>query len=174
MTSSEQKFRAAPLDESQRGLIEQAREKAHILYEGKVTPHRSCGVCLAETFGLGWKPFQALRRGGLTGEGTCGAIRAGEMILGELLGPDTPTGAVDDRLREAIGFYQARWKERQSAAGWSDTICNTLTAPQGDFYGAQRVSFCTSLAVAAAALVAETLVRAGYEFEIVPFVADPT
>ncbi len=149
--------------------IRAAREKAFILYEGKLTPHRSCGVCLAETFGLPWRPYQSLRRGGITGEGACGAIRAGEMILGEILGPENPTDPVNERFKEAISYYQTRWKQIQARAGWSDTICNTLVAPFEDFKGPERTSFCTSMAADAAELVAETLVRIGEPFEIVPF-----
>ena len=29
-----------------------ARRKAFLLYDGRVTPHRSCGIAMAETFGL--------------------------------------------------------------------------------------------------------------------------
>ncbi len=156
----------APMTEKQRELIDAARRKAHLLYEGKVTPHRSCGVCLAETFGLEWRPYQALRRGGITGEGSCGAIRAGEMILGDLLGPEGSTDAVTPQLAEAIRYYQARWKEIQNSEGWSDTICNTLTSRFPDFTGPDRADFCTSLAETAAGLVAETLVRAQFAFTI--------
>jgi hypothetical protein len=35
---------------------------------------------LAETFGLPGTSYQALRRGGLTGEGPCGAIAAGMLV----------------------------------------------------------------------------------------------
>jgi hypothetical protein len=146
--------------------IEQARRTAYLLYEGRLTPHRSCGVCLAETFGLPWRPYQALRRGGITGEGSCGAIRAGELILGELLGPDSPTAPPGDRLREAILYYQARWREIQQSAGWPDTICNTLTRPLGDFFGESRTGFCTTLAADVAAVVAETLIRMDHSFEV--------
>lgn len=156
------------LTPEQRDLIRQAREKAFVLYEGKQTPHRSCGVCLAETFGLPWRSYQALRRGGLTGEGACGAVRAGEMVLGEMLGPANPEDPVDERLKNAIRFYQGRWKEKQAAAGWSDMICNTLTAPLGEFQSPTRMSFCTEMAAEAAEIVAETLIRAGEPFSISP------
>lgn len=165
----EANLRQDALTSVEHDLIQRARAKAHLLYEGKVTPHRSCGVCLAETFGVPWSAYQALRRGGITGEGTCGAIRAGEMILGELLGPDRPEDPVSEELKDAIRFYQSRWKERQAAAGWTDTICNTLTAPFGDFKSPARAGFCTSMAADAAELVAETLVRIGKPFEIEPW-----
>lgn len=162
-------LRTSPLTPDELALIRAARDKAHILYEGKRTPHRSCGVCLAETFGVAWQPYQALRRGGLTGEGSCGAIRAGEMILGELLGSEKPTDPAGEKLRDAMIYYQRRWKEIQQAEGWTDTICNTLTAPLGEFHGERRASFCTNMAADAAALVAETLVRLDHPFRIVPF-----
>src|SRR5687768_1686409 len=92
------------LSEPERSLIAQAREKAFVLYEGIRVPHRSCGIALAETFGLPTRPYQALRRGGLTGEGYCGSIKAGELILGELLGDPDPTAPPTDALRRA-----ARW-----------------------------------------------------------------
>ena len=160
------------LGPNERDLIAQARKKAEILYEGKITPHRSCGVCLAETFGLEWRPYQALRRGGVTGEGVCGAIRAGEMILGDLLGPDRPEGDTTEAMKAAILFYQKRWKEIQGESGWGDTICNTLTSPFADFQSTERKDFCTNMAVVAAELVAETLVRVDYSFEIEPFKAE--
>ena len=99
------------LEAPQRARIERARAKATILYEGKETAHRSCGICLAETFALPWRPYQALRRGGITGEGSCGAVRAGEMVLGELLGPDGPTDPPPERLKIGMQYYQERWKE---------------------------------------------------------------
>ena len=45
---------------------DQAHEKAHILYEGKRVPHHSCGICIAATFDLPTRPFQSLRKGGVT------------------------------------------------------------------------------------------------------------
>lgn len=161
-------IRTTSLTPDELSLIRAARDKAEILYEGKRTPHRSCGICLAETFGVAWQPYQALRRGGLTGEGSCGAIRAGEMILGELLGPEEPTDPAGEKLRDAMIYYQQRWKEIQQAEGWRDTICNTLTAPLGEFHGERRASFCTNMAADAAALVAETLVRLDHPFDIAP------
>src|SRR4029077_3350903 len=87
-------------ESSERGLtpdeaayVAAARDKAFVLYEGTRTPHRSCGIALAETFGLPTPAYQALRRGGITGKGTCGSIRAGEQVLGEVLGDTRPTGA---------------------------------------------------------------------------------
>src|SRR5213592_3068372 len=92
--------------------ITAARDKAFVLYEGVRTPHRSCGIALAETFGLPTPAYQALRRGGITGKGDCGAIRAGEQVLGELLGDPDPGGAVTPALRAAVTWYRDAWLAR--------------------------------------------------------------
>src|SRR5690348_9798071 len=138
--------------------VASARAKAFVLYEGVRTPHRSCGIALAETFGLPTPAYQALRRGGITGEGACGAIRAGEQLLGELLGDPDPTGAVTPALREAVIWYQRAWRERLMP-GQPDIVCNNLVRPHGDFAGPARKAFCTNLAADVAALAAEALCR---------------
>lgn len=163
-------------EQQQLDLIDAARRKAFILYEGKQVPHRSCGICLAETFNLTTAPYQSLRRGGITGEGECGAIKAGELVLGEYLGDPSPTGPVTPKLREAIHYYREQWQKRadlgpgceRRADGSLDIICNHLTAPQGDFQGEKRQQFCTNIAATVAELVAETLVKFGAKFDITP------
>src|SRR3954466_3206500 len=100
---AESSDRALTPDEA--AYVAAARDKAFVLYEGVHTPHRSCGIALAETFGLPTPAYQALRRGGITGKGDCGAIRAGEQVLGELLGDPSPTGAVTAILRDAVTWY---------------------------------------------------------------------
>ncbi len=147
------------LTAAERETIEAARRKAHVLYEGKQVPHRSCGIALAETFGLRTSPYQALRKGGITGEGYCGSIRAGELILGELLGDPDPTGAVTDHLRRAVNWYQRQVPLRIDPQRSPDYICNNLTRQHGEFAGAARMSFCTALAANVAALTAEALLR---------------
>src|SRR5258706_7630061 len=107
---AESSERALTPDEA--AYITAARDKAFILYEGVRTPHRSCGIALAETFGLPTPAYQALRRGGITGKGDCGAIRAGEQVLGELLGDPDPIGVVTPALRAAVTWYQAAWPAR--------------------------------------------------------------
>src|SRR6185295_2638390 len=97
------------LTPDEEAYVAAARDKAFILYEGTRTPHRSCGIALAETFGLPTPAYQSLRRGGITGKGTCGAIRAGEQVLGELLGDPSPTGTVTPALRDAVVWYQGAW-----------------------------------------------------------------
>ncbi len=135
-----------------------ARDKAFVLYEGVRTPHRSCGIALAETFGLPTPAYQALRRGGITGAGACGAIRAGEQVLGELLGDPSPTGGVTPALRAAVSWYQEAW-QRRLMPDQPDIVCNNLVRPLGDFAGTARKAFCTNLAADVAALTAEALCR---------------
>ena len=149
-----------PLTERERDYVARARDTAFVLYEGVRTPHRSCGIAVAETFGLPTRPYQALRKGGITGTGTCGAMRAGEQALGEILGDPDPTGSVTPALRAAVTWYQdaaARIDRGESP----DTICNNLVRPLGDFSGPRRKAFCTNIAAEVAALTAEALVRFG-------------
>ena len=145
------------LTPEEQAYITAARDKAFVLYEGVRTPHRSCGIALAETFGLPTASYQALRRGGITGKGACGAIRAGEQVLGELLGDPDPTGAVTPALREAVTWYQAEWRAR--VVQQDDIVCDHLVRPHGDFTGPARKAFCTNLAADVAALTAEALCR---------------
>lgn len=151
--------RALTADE--RAAVQAARDKAHLLYEGRLVAHRSCGVALAETFHLPTAPYQALRRGGVTGEGECGVVVAGRLILGEVFGDPDPAGAVTDSLRAAMEEYAARWPERIGKRRGDDIACNTLTARFPDFRGADRATMCTNMAAEVAALVAEVMVRNG-------------
>ena len=145
------------LTPDERTYVDAAREKAFVLYEGVRVPHRSCGIAIAETFGLPSRAYQSLRRGGITGKGSCGAIRAGEQVLGELLGDPSPTGAVTPALRDAVTWYQANYPARLAVG--PDIVCNSLVRPHGDFMGPARKAFCTHLASEVAALTAEALVR---------------
>ena len=155
---AESSERALTSDEA--AYVASAREKAYVLYEGVRTPHRSCGIALAETFGLPTRPYQALRRGGITGQGACGAIRAGEHVLGELLGDPDPAGAVTPALRAAITWYGEVARARL-VPDEPDIVCDHLVKRHGDFAGAARKAFCTNLAAEAAALAAEALCRFG-------------
>jgi hypothetical protein len=147
--------------------IECARRTAYVLYEGVETPHRSCGIALAETFCLETPAYQAFRRGGITGAGPCGAIQAGLVVLGELLGDPDPTGPVTDALRSAAADYERRWKEELFPARENpDIVCNHLTAPLGEFMGEQRRGFCTHLVSTIAALVAEVALRHGADIKV--------
>jgi hypothetical protein len=147
-----------PLTPDEAAYVAAARDKAFVLYEGVRTPHRSCGIALAETFNLATRPYQALRRGGITGKGDCGAIRAGEQVLGELLGDPDPTGQVTPTLRAAVTWYQDAWKQRL-VPNEPDIICDHLVRKHGEFAGPARKAFCTNLASEVAALTAEALCR---------------
>lgn len=136
-----------------------ARRTAHLLYEGVRVRHRSCGIAIAETFGLPTAPYQALRRGGITGTGTCGALRAGEHVLGEFLGDPDPTGGVTESLRAAITWYQTEAERRIDRGDAPSTVCNDLVRSLGEFAGPRRKAFCTDLAAQVAELTAEALLR---------------
>jgi hypothetical protein len=150
---------ARALTDDERAYVERARDVAFIFYEGVRVPHRSCGIALAETFRLPTRPYQALRKGGITGEGACGAIRAGEQVIGELVGDPDPTGMVTPALREAMIWYQRAWPRRVDRGDAPDIVCNNLVRRHGEFMGPARKAFCTSLAAEVAALTAEALVR---------------
>lgn len=144
--------------------ITRARARCQRLYDGVAVPHRSCGIALAETFGLPTASYQALRRGGITGQGECGAVVAGRLVLGELLGDPDPAGAVTPALLAAMATYERIWRrevDRRQAPG-TDVICNTLTGQFPIFRSPERRAFCTALATEIAQAVAETLVRHGH------------
>lgn len=146
------------------------RSKAFVLYQGTRTPHRSCGIALAEAFGRPTAAYQSLRRGGITGEGTCGAVVAGQLLLGELLGDPDPTGKVTPALREAMVEYLGRVRTELDRGGVDSLVCNDLTAPHGEFTGAARHDFCTAIAAQVAQLVDETLRSRGVTVRATPVV----
>lgn len=154
------------LSDAERALVARAREKAFVLYEGKRTPHRSCGIALAETFGLPTRAYQSLRRGGITGEGTCGAIKAGELVIGEILGDPDPTGGVTSALRTAMTHYQVEVMRRVDRGGAPDIVCNTLTKKFASFQSEERLGFCTNIAAVVAEVVAESILLAGGRVEV--------
>src|SRR5512142_2850409 len=118
-------------------LIHAFREKARTLYEGKRVAHRSCGIAIAATFDRATPAYQALRRGGLTGEGTCGAIVAGQLVLGELLGDPDPTAPATPQLKAAMARYRAE-VARRLGGGTHAPVCNDLVAPFPRFEGPER------------------------------------
>lgn len=165
MEKQKEKWEGIPMSAEEKITI-RAHDTALILYEGKLTPHRSCGICLAETFNLPTRPYQALRKGGITGKGECGSIKAGELIIGEYLGDPDPTGAITDQLRTAANRYRELWRERLNLGQSPDHICENLTAQFGEFTSPERVNFCTHLAADVAAIVAQVLLEAGVDFEV--------
>lgn len=144
-------------------LVAQAELGAWDLYEGKLTPHRSCGISLAELYGHETRPYQSLRRGGITGDGQCGAIKAGELLLGEIFGDPDPTGMVTDNLRSAMIRYRELWQERVDKGQATSIICNDLTGQFGDFKSPERHHFCTRLASTVSGCIAQVLVEHGIE-----------
>lgn len=144
------------------------RSKAFVLYAGEETPHRSCGIAIAEAFGRPTAAYQSLRRGGITGQGTCGAIVAGQLILGELLGDPDPCGPVTEGLRGAMIRYQRRVADELDRGESDDLICDHMTAPHGDFRGQARHAFCTRVVAQVAQLVDETLREEGVEVPATP------
>ncbi len=164
-----------PLDaERKAAFVAALRAKANALYDGVVTPHRSCGIAIAEAFGRPSQAYQALRRGGITGQGECGAIVAGRLVLGELLGDPDPTGQVTAELREAMERYEARWRERvdRGQAPGEGIVCNTLVGPFPIFRSPERHAFCTALATEVATAVAEVLAEMGIEVEVMPIAGE--
>ena len=142
-----------------REKIAALREKARVLYEGKQVAHRSCGIAIAETFALPTRPYQALRGGGISGLGPCGAVQAGRLVLGELLGDPDPTGAVTPALRAAMAYYDGEIARRMP--GTEQASCKALTSRFPVFQSEERLQSCTGLASTVAEVLAETLDRFG-------------
>ncbi len=136
-----------------------ARAYAERLYLGDEVAHRSCGIALALTFGLDHHAYQSLRRGGLLGLGPCGALQAGVLVLGELLGDPDPAGPPTAELREAVRRY--REIIVAEVGGGFDDSCNARTAAFTDFASRPRLLSCTRLAGVAAAGIATVLHELG-------------
>ncbi len=149
-------------------IVAALREKAYVLYEGKRTPHRSCGIALAETFDTDWQAYQALRRGGLTGEGQCGSIVAGQLLLGELLGDPDPTKPATEALTYAMVRYRAEVARRIQTGGAVSQVCNDLVARFPVFASDERVAFCTDIVVTVAEIVAGIALDHGVVLEPTP------
>ena len=157
-----------PLSAEEIAYVDAARATAFTLYEGVKVAHRSCGIAIAETFGLATPAYQALRRGGITGAGTCGALRAGEHVLGELLGDPDPTGKVTPQLRAGMQRYMDRVHAELDRGSSPTLVCNDMTAPHGEFMGEARHRFCTNVVAQVAQLVDETLREQGIEVVATP------
>lgn len=164
-----------PLTEEERQLVLAIGQLVYLRYEGKIVPHRSCGVAMAETFGLPHAPYQALRRGGVMGIGECGVILAGRLMLGEIFGDPDPSGPVTETLRTAMREYEERWPSAISRgrAPGDSIVCNVLTSQFSSFASPERASFCAELARVVGALVAEVIVRNGGRPKAVPIESMP-
>lgn len=157
-----------PLDDRERARVAAARQKVRILYDGRLTGHRSCGIAMAEGFGLPSRAYQSLRRGGLTGRGPCGVALGGRLVLGDLLGDPDPSGPPTALLRAAIDGYDLLLARHFQQPVGPDPSCGALVDRFPDFKGAERHAHCTVLAADVAAIVAEVLVRAGWDGVITP------
>ena len=120
------------LSDSEQALVAEAARKAHVLFEGRQVSHRSCGIALAETFGLPSAPYQALRKGGSTGAGECGAIKAGELVLGEILGDPDPAGPVTEELRLAV---KEAWDASLAKGRFLATMSHEIRTPMNAILG---------------------------------------
>lgn len=145
-----------------------AEQRAFLLYEGKVVAHRSCGVAIAETFGRDGRPYVGLRRGGLTGESTCGSIGAGVLVLGEVFGAPDAASPSTPELVAAVQRYHVLWRERAQLGQARSVICNELTGQFAEFASPERHGFCTALATVVAGCVAQVLVEMGVDVARLP------
>lgn len=149
-------------------LIARAEAITFRLYDGVEVPHRSCGIALAETFGRATEPYQALRRGGITGEGECGAIQAGLLILGEIFGDPDPTASVTDDLRAAAQRYRELWQVEVERGSAQSIVCNDLTGQFAAFRSQERHAFCTRIAASVSRCVARVVLEHGAPLDINP------
>jgi hypothetical protein len=149
-------------------LVAAVREKARVLYEGKEAPHRSCGMAIAETFDRATAPYHALRRGGITGTGHCGAVLAGQLVLGELFGYPDSTAPTSITLREAVVRFQREVAQRLPRGPRGSIVCNDLVSQFGEFHSEQRSLFCTVITATVAEIVAEIVLDLGGTLEVTP------
>jgi hypothetical protein len=161
-------------EKSYEELIQWAERRARDLYAGDRVKHRSCGIAMAETFGRSHQAYQALRRGGLTGCGFCGSIKAGELILGEVFGDPDPRGPATETLRRAISHYRQLLERADDApAEVLRKTCNELTAAFSEFSSSERHQFCTDIASLAARSLARTILEYGGTIEPYELEPDP-
>ena len=149
-------------------IVAALREKARVLYEGKGVPPRSSGVALAEAFDREHRPYQGLRRGGVTGDGECGAVVAGRLLLGEMFGYPDPTAPISLALREAMNLYRAEIAKRLQTGGAASLVCNELIRRFPVYHSDERVAFCTDLVGTVAEIVAEIALKLGATIEVTP------
>ncbi|HSN93192.1 MAG TPA: C-GCAxxG-C-C family protein [Anaeromyxobacteraceae bacterium] len=158
---------------SEQDVVAALRQKARTLYEGREVPHRSSGVALAEAFDRDHRPYQGLRRGGVTGDGECGAVVAGRLLLGEMFGYPDPTAPVSLALREAMNLYRAAIASRLQTGGARSLVCNEIVHRFPVYHSDERVAFCTDLVGTVAEIVADIAVQLGATLEPTPIRRDP-
>jgi hypothetical protein len=152
-------------------IVAALREKAHVLYDGKRVEDRSCGCAIAEAFDVPARPYQVLRRGGLTGEGHCGAMLAGELILSDHFGHPDPWGPPTPALRDSILWYRAELARRADRGGAQGTTCNALLYRFPQFGADERHAFCLDLVTVIAEVLAEAILCFGGRLEPTPIPA---
>ncbi len=153
-------------------MVQAVRERARVLFEGKQAAQRSCGIALAEAFGLPTRSYQALRRGFITGAGPCGAVTAGQLILGEYLGYADPAAPVSLQLKEASERYQREVFKRLDRGGSATLTCNDLTRRFSLLQEEELAAFCAGVVATVAEVVAEVLIAGGVTLDATP-VGDP-
>ena len=153
-------------------IVAALREKARRLYQGDGVPPRSSGVALAEAFDRDHRPYQGLRRGGVTGDGECGAVVAGRLLLGEMFGYPDPTAPVSLALREAMNLYRAAIVKRLEAGGAGSFVCNDLVRRFSVHHSEERIAFCSDIVGTVAEIVAEIALQLGATLEPTP-IRDP-
>jgi hypothetical protein len=79
---------------------------------------------------------------------------------------------VTPQLREAMVRYLARVEAELDRGSSPTLICNDMTAPHGEFMGAQRHHFCTAVVGQVAQLVDEILREHGIAHQATPVVLD--
>jgi hypothetical protein len=98
---------------------------------------------------------------------------AGRLVLGYFLGDPDPTGPLRPQLLEAMEDYEKLWKSQTEPGQTDDIRCNALVGHLAqDFWGEERMGYCTLLASQIAACVAQTLLKHDTEFEITPVSVD--
>ncbi len=145
----------------QRQVVHSVRDRARRLFQGDQVAERSCGIALAEAFGLPTRPYQALCRGFVTGAGPCGAVTAGQLILGEYLGYGDVSAPVSLQLREASERYQREILGRIDHPGRASLVCQELLRRFPIDREEERAEFCAGVVAAVAELVGEILAEAG-------------
>jgi hypothetical protein len=142
-------------------LVAAVREKARLLYEGKQVPHRSCGMAIAEAFDRDPRPYHALRRGGVTGVGQCGAIVAGQLVLGEVFGYPDASAPTSIALRQAMTRFHEQVARKLPRGPGGTIVCNDIVSPFPDFSSDGRLLYCTVIASTVAEIVAEIIIDLG-------------
>jgi hypothetical protein len=153
-------------------IVAALREKARALYAGANVPPRSSGVALAEAFDRDHRPYQGLRRGGVTGHGECGAVVAGRLVLGEMFGYPDPTAPVSLTMREAMNLYRAEIVKRLGIAEDGSLVCNDLVRRFPVHHSEERIAFCTDIVGTVAEIVAGIALALGAPLQPTP-IRDP-